>query len=122
MPDLKISRNEIDLRRLLVKCEEMSKETDVAENWRLPKVCIHFIQTYLLHSLCFFRIRNHIMKKISVHRKRRKYYEGVKKSRHVNIKFCRIYNLLNKFVMSNHFTIGIWIKKTWKRIRNVFHF
>lgn len=38
MPATKICRNEIDLRRLLGKCEEMANENDINENWKLPKV------------------------------------------------------------------------------------
>lgn len=32
------SRLEVDVRRLLSKCEEMAKQDDLAQNWRLPKV------------------------------------------------------------------------------------
>lgn len=35
------SRLEVDVRRLLSKCEEMAKQDDLAQNWRLPK----FIET-----------------------------------------------------------------------------
>ncbi|XP_065217355.1 vesicle transport protein USE1 [Planococcus citri] len=37
MPTIKISRGEIDLRRLLAKCEQMANEGDINENWKLPK-------------------------------------------------------------------------------------